>query len=154
MDASMLGVGVGFDTKGAGTVVIQDPLPSSSRGKRRSIWTVEDSREGWVKSLRIILHSFMGFGKENFINNTIYENAQRLQLFHDHSSQSLSYSLPEFDYSCIRPAGLPIKGFGGVSQGPEALRALHEAVISRLQSEIGRPISITCIVDVMNLIGK
>ena len=31
-----------------------------------------------------------------------------------------------FDYSKVREAGFPIKGFGGISSGPEPLRVLHE----------------------------
>ena len=31
----------------------------------------------------------------------------------------------KFDYSIVRP-GVPIKGFGGVSSGPEPLQEVHE----------------------------
>lgn len=42
MDSAMLGVGVGFDTKGAGKFVIHNPLKSSK------VEVLEDSREAWV----------------------------------------------------------------------------------------------------------
>lgn len=58
----------------------------------------------------------------------------------------------QFDYSQIRPAGQPIKGFGGVSSGPSSLKRLHEEVTEVLKR--GGPITVTSIVDIMNYIGK
>lgn len=52
MDMSMLGVGVGFDTKGAGKLLIQDPGPGST------VFVVPDSREGWVQALRLLINSY------------------------------------------------------------------------------------------------
>ena len=60
----------------------------------------------------------------------------------------------EFDYSKIRLAGEPIKGFGGVSSGPEPLQEVHEDIRKVLEKNSGEPITITTIVDIMNLIGK
>ena len=60
----------------------------------------------------------------------------------------------EFDYSLIRKAGEPIKGFGGVSSGPEPLEEVHEDIRQVLENNTGQPITITTIVDIMNLIGK
>ena len=54
MDMSMLGVGVGFDTKGAGKVCTSEP------GMNGSTLLIEDSREGWVEALRVTLMSYMG----------------------------------------------------------------------------------------------
>jgi len=62
MDASMLGVGVGFDTKGAGRLVIKGPNISDV-----SIFEIPDTREGWVDSLRLLLLShFDGTDQINF----------------------------------------------------------------------------------------
>lgn len=52
MDALMLGIGVGFDTLGAGTLTIDEPE-----------WTqdtlvIADSREGWVDSVEMLLNGF------------------------------------------------------------------------------------------------
>jgi ribonucleoside-triphosphate reductase len=47
MDASMLGVGVGFDTKGEGQFKIYKPISD-----KRQHFVIPDSREGWVESLR------------------------------------------------------------------------------------------------------
>ncbi|KAL6050260.1 ribonucleoside-triphosphate reductase (thioredoxin) [Balamuthia mandrillaris] len=121
MDASMLGVGVGFDTKGAGAIIIKGPR----KEKTPEVTQIADSREGWVESLRLLLDSYF-----------------------------LGTSPQEFDYSLIRPAGAPIKGFGGYSSGPESLKRLHEDIREILDKEIGEPISATTIVDIMNLIGR
>ena len=118
MDMSMLGVGIGFDTKGMGNIVIQKPETSSE------LYIVEDTREGWVNSLGVLLDSY-----QNGINYY-------------------------FDYSKIRLIGTPLKTFGGVSSGPQPLIDLHTAVSKVLDKNIGFPITITTIVDIMNLIGK
>jgi len=52
MDASMLGVGVGFDTKGAGTILVKQPAPGSCQ------FVVPDTREGWVECLHRVLTAF------------------------------------------------------------------------------------------------
>ncbi len=53
MDMSMLGVGVGGDTKGAGKVTIQAPKIGPAH-------TVDDSREGWVDLVRRFLDAYVG----------------------------------------------------------------------------------------------
>ena len=60
MDASMLGVGVGFDTKGASTFSLKGP--NSERNTEK--YEIPDTREGWVDSVRILLDSYsMGTGE-------------------------------------------------------------------------------------------
>lgn len=56
MDMSMLGVGVGGDTRGSGKVRIQMPKISTEPH------VVADSREGWVDLVRTVLNSFVGKG--------------------------------------------------------------------------------------------
>lgn len=56
MDMSMLGVGVGFDCSGAGTVTIKAP------DRCNVPHVIADSREGWVGSLRVLLNAFSGKG--------------------------------------------------------------------------------------------
>jgi len=51
MDALMLGVGIGFDTKGAGKLTIKQP-------KEDGVFIIPDSREGWVESLSLVLDGF------------------------------------------------------------------------------------------------
>ena len=117
----MLGVGVGFDTKGAGSFIIKGP----SETRKSETYTIPDTREGWVDSLRMLLESY------------------------SHGTGRI-----DFDYSAIREAGVPIKGFGGESSGPQPLIDLHADIRRILDAEIGAPVSITSIVDIMNLIGK
>lgn len=52
MDMSMLGVGVGFDTRGAGKAKIYTP-------KGTVKFTIPDDREGWIKALELFLSSFL-----------------------------------------------------------------------------------------------
>ena len=121
MDASMLGVGVGFDTKGAGEVMIK--LPNPNRGIEE--YVIPDTREGWVESLKLLLESYF------------------------HGTAEI-----QFDYTKIRPLGEPIKGFGGVSSGHEPLKEILEEIRKVLDRNVDEPITITTIVDIMNLIGK
>lgn len=118
MDSLMLGIGMGFDTKGAGRVMIKIPK------QPKQLIVISDDREGWVASLRTLLLSFQG-------GNDV-----------------------EFDYSLIRPAGAPIKTFGGVSSGYEPLEELHTAVRDLLMKRVGEYITETDIVDIFNLIGR
>lgn len=122
MDASMLGVGVGFDTLGAGKISIVD----KNRSFGSAPYVIPDSREGWVNALKLLL-------KHYFIPG------------HKH---------PRFDYSLIRPAGAPIRAFGGVSGGPEPLIHALTEIESILEARRGQLITTTNIVDIMNIIGK
>ena len=121
MDASMLGVGVGFDTKGAGEIVVK----GVDKDRDEQTYEIPDTREGWVESLKLLLESY----------------------FHGQASMM-------FDYTKIRPAGEPIAGFGGVSSGHEPLKEVHEEIRKVLDKNSGEPITVTTIVDIMNLIGK
>lgn len=56
MDMSMVGVGVGFDTKGAGKIAAIEPQGSPE------LITVEDSREGWVELIACLIDSYLEEG--------------------------------------------------------------------------------------------
>ena len=86
---------------------------------------VLDSREGWVDTLRILLRAFFSGGE-----------------------------LPRWDYSQIRPAGTPLKTFGGVSSGYGPLKELHDALTDLLEKRVGETVDSRLIVDIMNLIGR
>ena len=94
MDLSMLGVGVGSDVRGAGTVKIQMPETTDIP------FVVEDTREGWVELIRVLLESFVG--KEQFPMT--------------------------IDYSQVRGRGVPLKISGGISSGPLPLQNLVEGI--------------------------
>ena len=121
MDASMLGVGVGFDTKGAEQVIIKGP----NNDRQEEVYEIPDTREGWVESLKLLLESYF------------------------HGTAPVT-----FDYTKVRDEGEPIKGFGGVSSGHEPLKEVHESIRNVLNNNLNNPITVTTIVDIMNLIGK
>lgn len=119
MEASMLGVGVGFDDKGADKdFIIHEPKDTAS-------YSIPDTREGWVESLSLLLNSYL---KEN----------------------QPSYS---FDYSQIRPAGTPIKTFGGVAAGHEPLEKMHKHIRKIFDGRKGQKLTRVDIADIGNLIG-
>ena len=137
MDMSMLGVGVGGDTKGVGQVTIKQPRFSTdiptvkdipdTLGQSYSVsYVVTDTREGWVKLIRDILNSYVGEG--------VFPSS--------------------IDYSQIRPYGTPIKGFGGTSSGPDPLKGLVQDLQDILNPLIGEQINSTAIVDIFNAIGR
>lgn len=87
--------------------------------------TIPDSREGWAEAIQMVLRAFF---RENSI-------------------------LPVMDYSEIRPAGLPIRGFGGISSGPEPLKYLLNWLIGYLDNADNlSAVRIVC--DIGNQIGK
>lgn len=120
MDLSMLGVGVGFDTKGAGSIMVKKP---DEENKKEVV--IDDSREGWVNSVKELLASYF-MGTAEIV----------------------------FDYSKIRPEGIVLKGFGGISSGPAPLIELHKGIVDTLNNNLDRPIMSRSIVDLMNMIGK
>ncbi|BCD68032.1 fused protease/ribonucleoside-triphosphate reductase [Nitratiruptor sp. YY09-18] len=118
MDMLMVGAGVGFNTAWRGSA-------KKPNKKEPKIYTIEDSKEGWVKSVRLLLQSYI-------------ENGPYYQ----------------FDYSQIRPAGTPLQTFGGIASGPEPLKKLHKDLEKTLEDFIDGKIDRTrCIVDIFNHIG-
>ena len=120
MDASMLGIGVGFDTKGAGAVEISKTFNITEQA-----FTIPDSREGWVEALHLMV--------SHYVNDT---------------------PKPVFDYTQIRPAGAPIKGFGGESAGYEVLKRMLDEIADVFERYRGKKLDSRAIVDIMNMIGK
>lgn len=120
MEASMLGVGVGFDDKGADKdFTIYDPQPDTEP------IVIADTREGWVESLSSLVNSYLKSDQKS----------------------------PIFDYSAIRPAGTPIKTFGGTAAGHEPLEKLHNHIRSIFKGRAGEKLSRVDIADIGNMIG-
>jgi ribonucleoside-triphosphate reductase len=124
MEASMLGVGVGFDQKGADKNL---PLvdPEIDFDGPRNFYDIEDSREGWIESLRLLLESYLKPGQPPI----------------------------DFGYDLIRPEGAPIKTFGGTAAGPGPLMRLHDQLRKNLGNRSGQLLTSTDIADIGNLIG-
>ena len=120
MEASMLGVGVGFDDKGADKeFTIYEPKPDTDP------ITIPDTREGWVESTSQLINSYLIADKKS----------------------------PVFDYSAIRPAGEPIRTFGGTAAGPEPLIELHNYIRKLFAGRTGQTLTRTDIADIGNMIG-
>lgn len=86
---------------------------------------VEDSRAGWIDLIRRVLDSYAG-----------------ADTYPAH-----------IDYSKVRPAGEPIKSFGGVAAGPEPLMECVTAIGRILDPLVGKKITGEAIVDLFNVIG-
>jgi adenosylcobalamin-dependent ribonucleoside-triphosphate reductase len=120
MEASMLGVGVGFDTKG----VLKDFTIYSPQPDTDPI-IIPDTREGWVESTTAVINSFLKPDQKS----------------------------PVFDYSQIRPFGVPIKTFGGTAAGPDPLIKLHDYIRTMFNGREGQKLTTVDIADLGNLIG-
>jgi ribonucleoside-triphosphate reductase (thioredoxin) len=119
MEASMLGVGVGFDDKGADKEFqIYEPQGEET-------YVVPDTREGWVKSLELIINAYLRPDQKT----------------------------PVFDYKEVRPAGTPIKTFGGTAAGHEPLERLHNHITKLFAGRKGDKVTRRDIADIGNMIG-
>jgi len=126
-DMLMLGVGVGYDTLGAGKVQISKCPTDYNVAIPLTTYVIPDSREGWVESIRLLLNNYIQKDrKEWFI----------------------------FNYDQIRGPGAPIKGFGGTASGPAPLREGHANITKLLDSYDGKILDSVGITDIMNYIGK
>jgi len=119
MEASMLGVGVGFDDKGADKDFTIYPCEAGET------YVIPDTREGWVESTAALINSYL----------------------------KPDTKCPVFDYSQIRPAGTPIKTFGGTAAGAEPLIKLHNHISRIFGSRAGDKLTRRDIADLGNLIG-
>jgi hypothetical protein len=119
MEASMLGVGVGFDNKGADkSFTIYAPA-------EELVHQVLDSREGWVDSVVLLINSYLKQNQPTY----------------------------KFDYSLVRPAGTPIKTFGGTAAGHASLERLHNYIIDMFTGRAGELLTRKDVADIGNLIG-
>ena len=119
MEASMLGVGVGFDDKGADKeFTIYAPTQGDT-------YVIPDTREGWVESVAALINSYL----------------------------RADTKAPVFDYKEIRPAGTPIKTFGGTAAGSEPLEKLHNYIHKLFKDRAGEKLTRVDIADIGNLIG-
>jgi adenosylcobalamin-dependent ribonucleoside-triphosphate reductase len=119
MEASMLGVGVGFDDKGADKeFAIYEPVQGET-------YVIPDTREGWVESLSALLNAYL----------------------------KPDTKAPLFDYKEIRPAGTPIKTFGGTAAGHEPLLRLHDHIVKMFAGRAGQKLTRVDIADIGNMIG-
>ena len=110
---------------GFDTVGQDKKLPIYEPTEPAVTYVVPDTREGWVEATRLLINSFL----------------------------RPNQSIQELDYSEVRPAGVPIKGFGGVASGPEPLITLHNRIRNVIGGRAGETLDSRAIVDIVNLIG-
>lgn len=121
MEASMLGVGVGFDDKGAD----KDFTIYASTSTQSELIQIPDTREGWVDSVSTLINFYL----------------------------KPEQPLPRFDYSLIRPAGAPIKIFGGTAAGSDPLKKLHDYIHQLFEGRAEEKVTRKDLADIGNLIG-
>jgi ribonucleoside-diphosphate reductase alpha chain len=85
---------------------------------------VPDSKEGWAKSLRMLI------------------------------AMLYAGEIPVIDYSKIRPAGARLKTFGGRASGPKPLSDLFRFVINKFRKAVGRKLHTIEAHDIMCKIGQ
>ena len=123
MEASMLGVGVGFDDKGADKdFTIYEPAAVDAAPVP---FVIPDTREGWVESMAMLLNTYLKADQKEVT----------------------------FDYSEVRPAGAPIRTFGGTAAGHEPLEKLHNYIRKIFSGRAGDKLTRVDIADIGNLIG-
>jgi len=124
----MLGSGVGYNIQREN--VYQLPkVRKKVKVERKDVndadFIVPDSREGWVELLKRVLEA-------SFVTGEGFSFATHL----------------------IRPAGSPIKGFGGTASGSEDLVWGMLEINKLLNSRSGKRLSSVNCLDIMNIIGK
>jgi ribonucleoside-triphosphate reductase (thioredoxin) len=119
MEASMLGVGVGFDDKGAD----KDFVIYAPQGE--TTYDIPDTREGWVESTAALINAYL----------------------------KPDTKTPVFNYEAIRPAGEPIRTFGGTAAGADPLIKLHQYINKMFKDRAGQKLTRRDIADIGNMIG-
>lgn len=87
-------------------------------------YQVEDSKEGWADAYATLI-------EELYVGR-----------------------IPEFDYSLVRPAGAPLKTFGGRASGPEPLRDLFQFTVNIFRQAMGRKLRSIEVHDIMCKIAE
>ena len=118
----LCGTGVGFSVE-TNNINKLPEVPDTLYESNHTI-AVHDSKEGWAKSLRLILaHLWAG-------------------------------EVPQWDVSKIRPAGARLKTFGGRASGPQPLIDLFQFVVAVFKNARGRKLNSLECHDIMCKIGE
>lgn len=86
--------------------------------------TVQDSKEGWCEAYRLLI------------------------------ARMYAGIIPKWDVSLVRPAGTPLKTFGGRASGPAPLVALFDYTVNKFKNAQGRKLSPIECHDIMCKIGE
>ena len=118
----LCGTGVGFSVESKYVNNLPE-VPETLFDSEHTI-VVHDSKEGWAKSLRLLIaHLYAG-------------------------------EIPKWDVSGIRPAGARLKTFGGRASGPEPLVDLFKFTVNTFKHAIGRRLNSLECHDLMCKIGE
>lgn len=118
----LCGTGVGFSVERQ--AIQKLPQVPEDLAEVEDIIVVQDSKEGWAKSLRKLI-SLLYVG-----------------------------DIPKWDLSKIRPAGARLKTFGGRASGPEPLNDLFNFVVGKFKGAAGRKLNSVECHDIMCKIGE
>jgi ribonucleoside-diphosphate reductase alpha chain len=118
----LCGTGVGFSVESR--YIAQLPEVPERLFDSEHVITVHDSKEGWAKSLRLLLAN-------------LYAG-----------------EIPKWDVSAIRPAGARLKTFGGRASGPEPLVDLFKFAVNMFKHAKGRKLNSLECHDLMCKIGE
>jgi len=99
-------------------------VPDSFESESHIVIDVKDSKEGWCEALRKLI-------------NYLYAG-----------------TIPLWDVSRVRPAGAPLKTFGGRASGPEPLVSLFIYVVNKITTAKGRQLKPIEAHDIMCKIGE
>ena len=118
----LCGTGVGFSVERQSICHLPEiPL---TLGQTDDVIVVQDSKEGWAKSLRKLI-------------SLLYTG-----------------DIPKWDLSKVRPAGSRLKTFGGRASGPEPLNDLFNFVVAKFKGAMGRKLNSIEAHDIMCKIGE
>ena len=118
----LCGTGVGFSVERQ--AIQKLPQVPEDLAEVEDTIVVQDSKEGWAKSLRKLI-SLLYVG-----------------------------DIPKWDLSKIRPAGARLKTFGGRASGPEPLNDLFNFVVGKFKGATGRKLNSVECHDIMCKIGE
>lgn len=129
MDCLMLGVGCGVNIQRHNVhqlpPVMDKDIQITRKDTKDADFIIPDSREGWVNFLERVLEAFF-FKGHSFTYSTI----------------------------CVRGAGTPIIGFGGVASGPNILCEGIENICQILRKRRGQKLHPVDCMDVADIIGS
>ncbi len=118
----LCGTGVGFSVEAK--CINQLPEVPEKLFKSENTIVVHDSKEGWAKSLRLLLANLW------------------------------AGEIPKWDVSKVRASGTRLKTFGGRASGPEPLVDLFEFVVATFKHAQGRKLNSLECHDIMCKIGE
>ena len=124
----MLGGGVGFSCDRPERLGVVRDAWVSHQDANDADFIVPDTREGWGNVIRKVFECYFGG---------------------DDEPQYMTYAT-----HLIRPAGVPIKTFGGTASGPDILISGIEKICAVLDGAVGRTLTSVEVLDCMNIIGS